>query len=111
MENAKFEDFQEVDFRVGTIVTAEDFPEANKPAYKLTIDFGDLGIKQSSAQITTRYKAEDLVGKQVMAVFNFPPMKIAGFKSEVLVLGATPEANDVVLLSPENNLPNGSVVR
>lgn len=111
MENAKFEDFQEVDFRVGTIVTAEDFPEANKPAYKLTIDFGDLGIKQSSAQITERYKAEDLVGKQVMAVFNFPPMKIAGFKSEVLVLGATPEANDVVLLSPENNLPNGSVVR
>ena len=111
MENAKFEDFQEVDFRVGTIVTAEDFPEAKKPAYKLTIDFGDLGIKQSSAQITTRYKAEDLVGKQVMAVFNFPPMKIAGFKSEVLVLGATTEANDVVLLNPENNLPNGSVVR
>ncbi|MFT4595113.1 MAG: tRNA-binding protein [Bacteroidia bacterium] len=111
MENAKFEDFQEVDFRVGTILKAEEFPEAKKPAYKLTIDFGDLGTKQSSAQITKRYKPSDLVGKQVMAVFNFPPMKIAGFKSEVLVLGASDEADDIILISPENELTNGSVLR
>jgi tRNA-binding protein len=111
MENATFEDFQKIDLRVGTITKVEPFPEARKPAYKLTIDFGALGIKQSSAQITKRYTAEELVGQQIVAVFNFPPKKVAGFKSEVLVLGATPEADDVVLLSPENKLPNGSVVR
>ena len=111
MENASFEDFQQIDLRVGTIVNAEAFPEARKPAYKLTIDFGSLGTKQSSAQITERYKAEDLPGKQVVAVFNFPPKKVAGFKSEILVLGATPTVSDVVLLSPETALPNGSVVR
>ncbi|MCF8465448.1 MAG: chaperone CsaA [Flavobacteriales bacterium] len=111
MENATFEDFQNIDLRVGTIVQAEPFPEAKNPAYKLTIDFGALGIKQSSAQITKRYKAEELIGRQIVAVFNFPPKKVAGFKSEVLVLGATPSADDVVLLSPEIELPNGSVVR
>ncbi|MGB1317389.1 MAG: tRNA-binding protein [Flavobacteriales bacterium] len=111
MENAKFEDFQQIDFRIGTILKAEEFPEAKKPAYKLTIDFGDLGTKQSSAQITKRYKTADLIGKQVMAVFNFPPLKIAGFKSEVLVLGVTPSVGDVVLLGSERPLPNGSVVR
>ncbi len=110
MENASFEDFQKIDLRVGTIVKAEEFTEARNPAYKLTIDFGDLGTKQSSAQITKRYKKEELEGRQIVAVFNFPPKKIAGFKSEVLVLGATPSANDVVLLAPENELTNGSVV-
>jgi tRNA-binding protein len=110
MENASFEDFQKIDLRVGTIINAEEFPEARKPAYKLTIDFGDLGTKQSSAQITKRYKLEELIGRQMVAVFNFPPRKIAGFSSEVLVLGLTPETDDVVLLAPENELPNGSVV-
>jgi len=111
MENATFEDFQKIDLRVGTIVKVEPFPEARKPAYKLTIDFGALGTKQSSAQITKRYNADELIGRQIVAVFIFPPKKVAGFKSEVLVLGATPEEDDVVLLSPENQLPNGSVVR
>ena len=110
MENATFEDFQNIDLRVGTIVSAEPFPEARKPAYKLSIDFGDLGTKQSSAQITKRYKPEELVGRQIVAVFNFPSKRVAGFKSEVLVLGATPTADDVVLLRPEQELPNGSVV-
>ncbi len=111
MENASFEDFQNIDLRVGTILSAESFPEARKPAYKLTINFGAHGTKQSTAQITKQYNAEELLGRQVVAVFNFPPKKVAGFKSEVLVLGATPDADDVILLSPENELPNGSVVR
>lgn len=111
MENATYEDFQKIDLRVGTITKAELFPEARKPAYKLTIDFGAMGVRQSSAQITKRYKTEELVGRQIVAVFNFPPKKVAGFKSEVLVLGATPEADDVILLSLENQMPNGSVVR
>ena len=98
MENASFEDFQKIDLRIGTIVSVEEFPEAIKPAYKLTIDFGDLGTKQSSAQITKRYEPEELIGRQIVAVFNFPPRKIAGFSSEVLVLGSTPETDDVVLL-------------
>ena len=111
MENATFEDFQKIDLRVGTIIKAEGFPEARIPAYKLTVDFGDLGTKQSSAQITKRYKIDELVGRQIVAVFNFPAKKIAGFKSEILVLGATPTSDDVILLSPENELPNGFVVR
>ncbi len=111
MENASFEDFQQIDLRVGTIIKAESFPEARKPAYKLTIDFGALGTKQSSAQITKRYSTQELVGRQIVAVFNFPPKKVAGFTSEVLVLGATTEADDVILLGPESTLANGSVVR
>lgn len=111
MENASFEDFQKIDLRVGTIIKAEPFPEARKPAYKLTIDFGSFGTKQSSAQITKRYKVEELIGRQIVAVFNFPPKKVAGFQSEVLVLGATPEADDVILLGPGSAMPNGSVVR
>jgi tRNA-binding protein len=111
MENASFEDFQQIDLRVGTIIKAEDFPEARKPAYQLTIDFGPLGTKQSSAQITKRYSKHELIGKQVVAVFNFAPKKVAGFKSEVLVLGATPDVDDVILLGTESDLPNGSVVR
>lgn len=100
-------DFEKVELRVGTVLTAEPFPEARNPAYKLTIDFGPLGIKQTSAQITRRYNPPELVGRQVLAVTNFPPKRIAGFKSEVLVLGAVPEEGDVVLIRPDEEVPNG----
>lgn len=109
MSNITFEDFQAVDIRVGTIVSAKDFPEARKPAYQLTVDLGSLGTKNSSAQITDLYSAEDLVGRQVMCVVNFKPMKIAGFTSEILVLGAESESG-IVLLESDNPAPNGSVV-
>lgn len=111
MEIASFEDFQQLDIRVGTIVHAEPFLDARKSAYKLTIDFGSLGKKNSSAQITALYSLEDLKGRQVMAVFNFPVKRIAGFKSEVLVLGIVNEEKEVVLLKSEVEVPNGSVVR
>jgi tRNA-binding protein len=111
MQLASFEDFQNVDIRVGTIVHVEPFPEANRSAYKLRIDFGSLGEKTSSAQITARYSMEELNGRQVLAVVNFPAKRIAGFKSEVLVLGVPNDEMEIVLLQPENELPNGSVVR
>jgi tRNA-binding protein len=111
MELASFEDFQQVDIRVGTIIHAEPFTDAKKAAYKLTIDFGSLGKKTSSAQITALYSLEDLKGRQVMAVVNFPVKRIAGFKSEVLVLGIVNEEKEVVLLKPASEVPNGSVVR
>lgn len=104
-----FEDFTKVDLRVGTILEVIDFPEARKPAYQLTIDFGDLGIKKTSAQITTLYKKEDLLQKQIVAIVNFPKKQIAKFMSECLVLGAV-NGKDVVLLNPENKVKNGSVV-
>ncbi|MBT8325825.1 MAG: tRNA-binding protein [Winogradskyella sp.] len=104
-----FEDFTKVDLRVGTIIEVNDFPEANKPAYKLIIDFGELGIKQSSAQITTQYSKEDLLNKQVIAVVNFPTKQIGKFMSECLVVGAVKE-NDVFLLHPETKVKNGMVV-
>lgn len=104
-----FEDFTKIDIRVGTIVEVHDFPEANKPAYKLTIDFGSLGMKQSSAQITTLYSKDDLLNKQILAVVNFPEKQIANFKSQCLVLGAV-KSNEVTLLNPENKVPNGTVV-
>ena len=98
------EDFAKLDIRVGTILKVEDFPEAKKPAYKLTIDFGsDLGIKKSSAQITEQYKKEDLINKQILAVVNFPPRQIANFYSEVLVLG-TYSNGGVVLIKPDKEV-------
>ena len=108
-ETINFDDFTKVDLRVGTIIEVNDFSEARNPSYKLTIDFGDLGVKQSSAQITSLYKKKDLIDRQIVAVVNFPKKQIANFFSECLVLGAL-KANDVVLLKPENKVLNGSVV-
>lgn len=104
-----FEDFTKVDLRVGTIIEVNDFPNAKKPAYQLTIDFGDLGIRKSSAQITTQYKKEDLENRQIIAVVNFPKKQIANFMSECLVVGAVKE-KDVFLLHPESKVKNGSQV-
>jgi tRNA-binding protein len=100
-------DFEKIDIRVGTIIEAGEFPKAKKPAYKLTIDFGDLGIKRSSAQITKFYALESLKGQQVIAVVNFPPKQIADFISECLVLGIYDENKDVVLLQPKHAVSNG----
>ncbi|MDH7914213.1 tRNA-binding protein [Winogradskyella sp. SYSU M77433] len=104
-----FEDFTKVDLRIGTIIEVNDFPKANRPAYQLTIDFGDLGIKKSSAQITTQYQKEDLLHRQIVAVVNFPKKQIANFMSECLVVGAVKE-KDVFLLHPESKVKNGSTV-
>ena len=104
-----FEDFTKVDLRVGTIIDVTDFPEARQPAYQLTIDFGKLGIKKSSAQITTLYKKEDLIDRQIVAVINFPKKQIAKFMSECLILGAV-NGQDVILLNPENKVKNGTIV-
>jgi tRNA-binding protein len=108
---ASLEDFLKLDLRVGTVVRAEPFAKARKPAFKLWIDFGPLGVRQSSAQITIRYRPEELVGRQVVAVVNFPPRQIADFRSEVLVLGAADQegnAGDIVLLSPDAYVPDGN---
>ncbi|WP_250434207.1 tRNA-binding protein [Hanstruepera flava] len=104
-----FEDFTKVDLRVGTITEVHDFPEAKKPAYQLTVDFGDLGIKKTSAQITTLYNKTDLLNRQVVAVVNFPKKQIAKFMSECLLLGAV-NGSDVILLNPESKVKNGSIV-
>lgn len=105
-----WEDFEKVDMRVGTIIDITDFPKAKKPAYQLMIDFGEEGIKSSSAQITALYDNSSLIGKQVIAVINFPPRQIANFFSECLVLGLYNEQNDVVLLQPTLPVKNGCKV-
>ena len=105
------EQFFAVDLRIGTVVSAEPFPEARVPALKLEIDFGpEVGRRRSSAQLTHRYSAADLVGRQVVAVVNFPPKRVAGYVSEVLVLGGVPAAGDVVLLAPDAPVPDGTKV-
>lgn len=104
----EFYDFEKVDIRSGTIIDAQLFPEARKPAYKLTIDFGpQIGIKKSSAQITVYYMPEDLVGTQIQAVVNFPPRQIGKFMSEVLVLGFEDENGAIILMRPTHAVPNG----
>jgi tRNA-binding protein len=102
-----FEDFEKLDIQVGKIIAVEDFKEARIPSYKLKIDFGELGIKKSSAQITKLYSKEDLLNRQVVAVVNFPPKRVAGFKSEVLILGVMKEEGEVILIQPEREAPLG----
>jgi tRNA-binding protein len=108
MDTISWADFDKVDIRVGTVVSAESFPEARKPAYKLVVDFGpEIGRKRSSVQITQHYTAEELVGKQVLGVVNFPPKQIGPFISESLTLGLPNEASHVVLIAPDKIVPNG----
>ncbi|HEY7141188.1 MAG TPA: tRNA-binding protein [Methylomirabilota bacterium] len=108
MSEITWSDFERVDMRVGTVVRAEPFPEARKPAYKLWIDLGPLGERRSSAQITDRYRPEDLLGRQVVCVVNFPPKQIGPFVSEVLVLGAYGDGGEVILLRPDDDVERGS---
>ncbi|TVP88317.1 MAG: chaperone CsaA [Alkalicoccus sp.] len=108
---AEFDDFLKLDIRIGTIIEVEELEKAKVPSLKMRIDFGEeIGIRQSSAQITKRYEAGQLKGKQVTAVVNFPPRRIAGFSSEVLVLGGIPGEGDVVLLRPDEPVPNGTKI-
>lgn len=109
-EEITFEDFTKVDIRTGTIIEVNDFPKAIKPAYQLTIDFGELGTKKSSAQITNLYSKEDLLNKQITAIVNFKPRQIANFMSECLVLGIYNEEGNVVLLQASKNIKNGEQV-
>ncbi len=103
-------DFEKIELKAGTIIEADNFPKAKKPAYKLKIDFGALGIKQSSAQITHHYSKEELIGKQVIAVINFPPKQIVDFFSECLVLGVYDENKQVILLRPDKEVSNGQPI-
>jgi tRNA-binding protein len=107
-ETIAYGDFERVDIRVGTIVDAQPFPEARKPAFKLSIDFGpEIGVKRSSAQLTVHYRADQLIGRQVCAVVNFPPRQIGPFMSEVLTLGMPDDDGAVVLVKPDFKVPNG----
>ena len=108
-DTIQFDDFTKVDLRIGTILEVNDFPEARNPAYQLTIDFGDLGVKKTSAQITTLYTKETLLNRQIVAVVNFPRKQNAKFMSDCLVVGAV-DGKDVILLNPESKVPNGTVV-
>ena len=105
-----FEDFTKVDIRIGTIIEVKDFPKANKPAYQLIIDFGRLGIKRSSAQITELYTKEELLNRQITAIVNFKPKQIANFKSECLVLGVANNNGDIVLLQASDKAKNGTQI-
>ncbi len=108
MAEITFDDFLKVDIRVGTVTRAEDFPEARKPAIKLWVDFGaEIGVRKTSAQITAHYDPKNLVGRQVLGVVNFPPRQIGPFMSEVLVLGLPDNDSEIVLLSPDEKVPNG----
>ena len=108
MAEISFDDFLEVDIRVGTVQDAQPYPEARKPAIKLWVDFGDeIGVRKTSAQITTHYNPAGLIGKQVLAVVNFPPRQIGKFMSEVLVLGLPDDSGDIVLIGPDGPVPNG----
>ncbi|MDX9859189.1 MAG: tRNA-binding protein [candidate division Zixibacteria bacterium] len=108
MKQISWSEFETVELRVGTVVAVEDFPEARKPAYKLTIDLGPFGVKKSSAQVTTLYSKDDLTGRQVLCVINFPPKRIGPFVSEVLTTGFVMDNGDVVLAIPERPVPDGS---
>lgn len=107
MESINWDDFAKIDIRIGTIIKAEVFAEAKKSAYKLVIDFGEIGLKKTSAQITKLYNCKDLIGKQVLAVINFPPKQIGPFMSECLLLGAIGDNNEVTLISPDLSVSNG----
>ncbi len=109
-ETITFEEFSKIDLRIGTIIEVNDFPKAHKPAYQLTIDFGSLGIKKSSAQITSLYSKTDLLQRQIVANINFVEKQIANFKSQCLVVGAVEDAK-VILLSPDEKVPNGTPIR
>jgi len=111
MTQISYADFEKVDMRVGKIAQVEDFPRARKPSYKLWIDFGPLGIKKSSAQITQRYGKDELTGRLTIAVVNFPPRQIADFMSEVLILGVVLDNNEVVLIQPDSSVPLGKRIR
>ena len=107
MTQITYDDFEKADIRVGKIIQVEDFPKARKPAYKLWLDFGILGIKKSSAQITKLYSKDDLKDKLIIAVVNFPPRQVADFKSEALILGIVLDNNEVVLVQPDGDVPLG----
>jgi len=110
METITWNDFSKIEMRVGTVLSAEVFKEVRNPAYKIVVDFGEFGTRKSSAQLTKRYLPEDLIGKQVIAVVNFPPKQIANFMSECLILGLLGEGKDVTLLTPDKKVPNGLIV-